>query len=406
MRILLFTGKGGVGKTSVAAATALRAADAGLRTLVVSTDAAHSLGDALGVEIGDAPSTVAPNLQAEQIDAQARLEQHWRGVQEYLVALLSWGGVGDVEAEELSVLPGLEEVLSLIALRGHVDAGAHDLLVVDCAPTAETLRLLSLPDVLGWYMDRVFPVERTLVRALRPVLGRVSSVPLPADRVMGAVEDLYADLEAVRAILGDTARTSARLVVNAEALVVAEARRTYTALSLFGYGVDAVVVNRLLPDAVTDPWFDRWKAVQAEHVETIRAGFADTEVLSAPLFDDELVGIDALRRLGEQVYGARDPSALLSAPTPLRFAREPDGWLLELALPFVERADVDAFAKGDELVLRVAGRTRSLLLPSALRRCEVVAATLADGRLRVRFASPGHRSTTGVGPAVGRAEAG
>ena len=391
MRVLLFTGKGGVGKTSVAAATAVRAAESGLRTLIVSTDPAHSLADAFDVRIGNEPTQLAPAtagrgwLFAEQIDAQQRLSDHWREIQTYLVELLSWGGVGEVEAEELSVLPGLEEIFSLVDMKRHVESGDYDLLIVDCAPTAETLRLLSLPDALGWYLQRVFPVERALTRAVRPLLSRVTTMPLPGDGAFAAVTTLAENLEAVRTILRDRSRTSVRLVVNAERVVIAEARRTYTYLSLFDYAVDAVIVNRLLPDDVTDPWFGRWKRLQSEHLATVRAGFVGVPVLTAPLFDDELVGMDALGRLGDSVYGDERVEAILKDGEPMRFARTADGFALRLALPFAERSEVDVARTGEELHVRVGPYHRALLLPAALRRCEVGAARLADGELVVRF---------------------
>ncbi len=388
MRVLLFTGKGGVGKTSVAAATAVRAAAAGLRTLVVSTDPAHSLADAFAVEIGSDPIRVADGLDAEQVDARRRLEDHWGEIQAYLVSLLSWGGVGEVEAEELAIVPGLEEIFSLVDIRRHVDRGAHDLLVVDCAPTAETLRLLSLPDALGWYLERVFPVERKVARVVRPVLGRVTTMPLPQDRMLAAVDALYRNLVAVRDILRDAAATSVRLVVNAEAMVVAEARRTYTYLNLFGYAVDAVVVNRLLPDAVTDPWFDRWKAVQATHLRTVRDSFAGVPVLTAPLFDDEPVGVAALARLGAAVYGDHAVDAVLRDGEPLRFTRTADGHVLALPLPLADRGAVDVFRAGDELTVSVGPYRRNVALPAALRRCDVAGAGLRDGRLEIRFTAP------------------
>ncbi|HWH31333.1 MAG TPA: TRC40/GET3/ArsA family transport-energizing ATPase [Egibacteraceae bacterium] len=385
MRVLLFTGKGGVGKTSVAAASALRAAAAGLRTLVVSTDPAHSLADALDVPLGDRPVSVAPRLDAEQIDAQARLEEHWRDIQGYLIGLLQWGGVGEIEAEELSVIPGLEEIFALVDVRDHVEAGNYDLLVVDCAPTAETLRLLSLPDALGWYMERVFPAGRTLARMSRPVLSRVTTMPLPQDKVLGSVEDLYRRLAGVRDILSDGSRSTVRLVVNAERMVIAEARRTMTALSLFGYSVDAVVVNRLIPATVTDPWFDRWKAIQAEHLAAVRDGFAGVPVLTAPLFDAEPIGAEALGRLAAELYGEQAVEAVLHEGTPLTFEREGEDWLLRLALPFADKADLDLFHRGAELTVKVGSHVRKVALPAALGRSDVAGAALRDGRLEVRF---------------------
>jgi arsenite/tail-anchored protein-transporting ATPase len=385
VRVLLFTGKGGVGKTSIAAATAVTAAAAGLRTLVMSTDPAHSLADALGVELGPDPTVIAPRLEAEQIDAQRRLEDNWRAIQSYLVTLLQWGGVGDLEAEELAVIPGLEEIFSLVDVKRHVGAGRYDLVVVDCAPTADTLRLLSLPDALGWYIERIFPVERKVARVIRPVLGRMTTMPLPEDQVFGTVDRLYRNLDEVRSILQDGATTSVRLVVNAERMVIAEARRIYTYLCLFGYHVDAVIVNRLLPDAVDDPYFDRWKVVQAEHLETVREGFAGLPVLTAPLFETEPIGADALGRLAATVYGAVPPETVLHTGDPMRFARDGDGWVLTLALPFIGKSDLDVLRRGEDLYVKVHSHTRSIQLPATLRRYDVESAVLHDGRLTVRF---------------------
>jgi arsenite/tail-anchored protein-transporting ATPase len=388
MRVLLFTGKGGVGKTSVAAATALRAADAGRRTLVLSTDPAHSLGDAFDVALGSEPVRVAPRLHAEQIDAQQRLEANWRDIREYLVALLQWGGVTGLEAEELSVLPGLEEIFSLIDIRRHVEAAQHDLLIVDCAPTAETLRLLSLPDALAWYLERVFPLQGKFAKAVRPVLGRVTTMPLPEDAMLGSVERLHHNLDGVRRLLTDGERSSVRLVLNPEKMVIAEARRTYTYLNLFGYHVDAVLVNRLLPDDVRDPWFDGWKAAQAEHLRSVHDSFAPVPVLRAPLFEREPVGVELLRRLGDALYGDAAADAVLHRDDPLRFRTDGAGYVLELALPFVGKGDIDLLARGDELYVKVGAYTRSVLMPAALRRYELAGAAMDGGRLTVRFVPP------------------
>ena len=386
MRVILLTGKGGVGKTSVAAATALATAESGLRTLALSTDPAHSLGDSFDLPVGPDPTPIAPGLDVLQLDAQARLEDNWRDIQDYLIALLRWSGIGEVQAEELSVLPGLEEIFSLIDVQRYAAEGRYDVIVVDCAPTAETLRLLSLPDALGWYMERIFPIERKVAKVVRPVLGQMTSMPLPEDGLHGSVERLYRDLEDVRDLLADTETTSVRLVTNAEKMVVAEARRTYTYLSLFGYHVDAVVVNRLLPDDVTDPWFAKWKTRQAEHLASIREGFGEVPVLTAPLFDDEMVGLPALKRFGHAVYGDAKPHEILYRGSPLTFEPTGEGWLLGVALPFVAKGEVDAFHRGDELYVKVGPYTRSILLPAALRRCDIAGAGLRDGRLEVRFA--------------------
>ncbi len=268
MRILLFTGKGGVGKTTSAAGTAALAAARGLRTLVMSTDAAHSLADAFGATVGAEPIEVSADLFVQQIDSQRRFEQSWAEIQQYLLAVLDAAGVDPITAEELTVLPGAEEVLALLELRRQVVSGRWDVVVVDCAPTAETLRLLALPEALGWYMDRICPVERRGVRALKPVLSRAAGVPMPHDSVFDAVERLHRELEHVHELLTGK-ETSVRLVLTPESVVVAEARRSLTTLSLFGYQVDGVVANRVFPEEGADSWRAGWVRAQDRVLATV-----------------------------------------------------------------------------------------------------------------------------------------
>jgi arsenite-transporting ATPase len=398
MRVLLFTGKGGVGKTTIAAATAVRAADRGLRTLVTSTDPAHSLDDSFGVPLGAEVTEVRPKLWAEQIDAQARLEANWRDIQEYVISFLQWMGVESIEAEELSVIPGLDEIFSLTDMRRHVDGDRYDLLVIDCAPTAETLRLLSLPEVMNWYIERIFPIHRGVVRTIRPMLTRMTSMPIAEDKIFTAIERLHKNLEAVHQILVDVERSSVRLVVNPEKMVIAEARRTYTYLSLFGYRVDAVIANRIIPDDVTDPYFGKWKEIQAEHMVTIEESFQPVPILSARLFEQEIVGVDLLDRMGTEVYGDRDPTAILHRDQPIRVRKRGAWYVLTMRLPFADRDDLDVFRKGDELFVRVGSYKRSLILPAALQRLEVRQARFVDDGLEIRFAErAGARARTGTG---------
>jgi arsenite/tail-anchored protein-transporting ATPase len=386
MRILLFTGKGGVGKTTIAAATAVRAAKAGYRTLVTSTDPAHSLADSFGVPLGDETTEVAQNLSAEQIDAQARLESNWRDIQEHVISLLNWMGVDAVEAEELSVIPGLDEIFSLTDVKRHVDGGRYDLIVIDCAPTAETLRLLSLPEVMNWYIERIFPIQRGVVRTIRPVLTRVTTMPIPDERIFRAVERLHRNLEGVRKILTDEKTSSVRLVVNPEKMVIAEARRTYTYLSLFGYRVDAVIANRIIPDSVTDPYFGKWKDIQAEHLEAIQESFQPVPILTARLFDQEMVGLDLLGEMGEEVYEGGDAAAVLHRDQPIRVRKRGPWYVLSMRLPFVERGGFDVYRKADELYVRVGSYKRNLVLPHALQRLDVKHARFVEDGLEIRFA--------------------
>lgn len=385
MRILLITGKGGVGKTTTAAATALACADRGARTLVVSTDPAHSLGDAFGIELGDQPGPITDRLWGQQLDAAERMEEGWAEIAAWLESVFTWAGLDTVEAEELAVFPGLDEVFALADIKSHASSGDWDVLVVDCAPTAETIRLLSLPDVLTWYMERLFPIGRRVNKVVSPVLGRLTSLPVAGDDVFDASRRFYDRLDGVKELLTDPDRTSVRLVVNPERVVVAEARRTYTYLSLFGYRVDCVVANRLLPDEITDPWFDRWRALHAEHLAAIEEGFAPLPVLRASLAGDELVGLDALRRFATGLYGEDDPARRRHAGEPLRIRKLRGRHVLELELPFADRDDLDLGRRGDELLVRVGPYRRAVVLPDSLRRRPVDGASLKRGRLSVTF---------------------
>src|SRR5438094_5786879 len=386
MRVLLFTGKGGVGKTTVAAATAVRAAAAGHRTLVMSTDPAHSLADSFDIPLTSQAQQIEARLWAEQIDAQERLESNWRDIQEFVVSFLNWAGVDAVEAEELSVIPGLDEIFSLTDVKQHVDSGKYDTLVIDCAPTAETLRLLSLPEAMNWYIERIFPVERRVVQTIRPLLSRSPWMPIADDRIFSAVERLHRNLDGVRQLLTNERMASVRLVVNPEKMVIAEARRTYTYLSLFGYRVDAVIVNRLIPQEVEDPYFGKWKDIQAEHLQTVRESFEPLPILTARLFDREMVGLSLLAGMGEEVYGDRDVTDVLHRDEPVRLRKRGGSYVLSLRLPFTEKGELEVYRKADELFLRVGTYKRNLVLPQTLQRLEVKEANFVEDRLEIRFA--------------------
>jgi arsenite/tail-anchored protein-transporting ATPase len=383
VRVLLFTGKGGVGKTTAAAATAVTAAARGLKTLVMSTDPAHSLADAFGVPLGADPTEIDTGLAGMQIDAQSSFERSWRQVQAYLMQVLAKAGVDPIEAEELTVLPGADEVLALLAVREQVECGRWDLVVVDCAPTAETLRLLALPDALDWYMRRLWPIERRVVRSLRPVLNRVAGVPMPNDAVFDAVERLHTELAGVRAVLADPERTSVRLVLTPEAVVVAEARRTMTTLSLYGYRVDAVVANRIFPGG--DPWRDAWAEAQQAQLQAVEESFSPLPLLRVGYQPGEPVGVQALSALGQEVYGELDPLGMPAVPDPISVQRTVDGFALTVLLPFADKDEIGLTRRGDELAITFGSWRRLLALPSALRRCRVTGARMTDGRLDVTF---------------------
>ena len=398
MRVVLFTGKGGVGKTTIAAATAVYAARCGVKTLVVSADPAHSLADALGVRLGPQPTEVSAGLFGQQVDPRARNERSWREIQEYLVAALDELGVDPLAADELTELPGADEVFSLLEVRDQVRHGPWDLVVVDCAPSAETLRLLAVPEVLTRYVGRLLPMERRIARIVavtrRPGWDRKAAsgpagMPLPGDGVVEAAARFAIELAGVQEVLHSPS-TSVRLVLTAESVVLAETRRTWTALAMHGFAVDAVVANRLFDDSA-DAWRQGWARSQAQVLAEAETSFAPVPVQRVGYTGTEPVGFAALAELGEALHGPAVPgaaAALLAAPSlpePFVVEREDDGFVLRLALPLADRQDLDLGRRGDDLVVTVDGRRRVLALPSALRRCDVAGAQLRDGALSIRF---------------------
>jgi arsenite-transporting ATPase len=387
MRIILITGKGGVGKTTVSAATALHAADMGYTTLVMSTDPAHSLADAFDMPLGDDPTPVTENLDAQQIDSQQRLEESWGDVRDHLTDLFDWSGLGGIEAEELTVFPGMDELFSLATVRDHARSETYDVIIVDCAPTAETLRLLSLPEVMAWYMDKLFPISRRVVKVVRPVISKVSTMPVADDAVFESLARFYDRLDGIREILSDPEVTTARLVMNPEKMVISEARRTYTYLGLFGYGVDSAIVNRVLPDVVEDPYFSQWRNIQKDHLKAVDEGFAGIDIRHLRLFDREMVGPERLRIVGQELYGDTDPTLRLSKVDPIRVedVEDSDDVALIVSIPLADKKDVEVLRHDDELYVTVDQYRRSIVLPDSLKRRTVTKAKLEDGELRVTF---------------------
>jgi arsenite-transporting ATPase len=306
--------------------------------------------------------------------------------------LLDWGGAGGIEAEEFLVFPGMDELFALLEVNRHARSGEYDVIVVDCAPTAETLRLLSLPEVLSWYFEKVLPTERRLMKAARPILTRITDLPIPQDEVFTSAQSVFESIEGVKELMSDPEVTSARLVVNPEKMVIDEARRTYSYLGLFGYGVDGVIVNRVLPQEVADPYFERWRAIQKGHLDTIDDAFAEVPRLHLRLFDDEMVGIDRLRYMYAELYGDTDPIAGFTATHPFRIVDSDAGITMEIDIPFVEKSDLDVYRTGHELYIQVGPYRRSFILPDALHRREVTRARLEGGTLTVSFSDPDGRS--------------
>jgi arsenite/tail-anchored protein-transporting ATPase len=383
-RTILYTGKGGVGKTSVAAATARRCAAAGLRTLVVSTDPAHSLSESLGAPLGADPVPVGDGLWGQEVHAQEEMERHWSGVQEWLGELLIERGVDRISAEELTVPPGGDELFALLRLQAHHESGEWDVVIVDCAPTGETLRLLSFPDVARWWIDKVFPFERQILAAAGPIARSLLDISLPGKAVFADIERLSRNLIAMNEILRDRTRSTIRLVMNPDKMVIGEAMRTFTYLNLYGYLTDAVIVNRLFPDGVGD-YFAGWRRVQEEHLELVHSAFAPVPILCAPYFEQEVVGPGMLDRLGDELFSDRDPGAVLHDALAQELEVLDGGARLRLNLPFADKGDISLKKIGLELVVGVDGQRRTIMLPPAMAAMRPAAATFEDGALEIRF---------------------
>ncbi len=399
MRVLLFTGKGGVGKTSVSAATALRLADQGYRTIVLSTDAAHSLGDSFNLPIGNEPTPLAPNLWGQEIDLLHQMEIHWGRVQSYLSALFVWRGMNELVAEETSVLPGMEELASLMQINFLAEQGQYDAIVVDCAPTGSTLQLLAFPDMARWYLDKIFPLERTALKVAAPVIKRMTDLPLPDEALLDSIEDLILQLERMSKLLSNAEITSVRLVLNPEKMVVKEAQRALTYLSLYGYATDLVICNRMIPATVTDGYFAHWKDIQAKYHQFVEESFTPLPILDVPLFADEVVGVDMLRRMGEALYRDLDPAAVMYRGHSQEVVKVNGVYQLRLPLPFVEKSAIKLTrSMSDELIVHIGNWKRNIALPRVLAGLPVQGARYEEQSLVVSFRAPEPPSA----PAAGR----
>jgi|SRR5579884_2505074 len=387
-RTILYTGKGGVGKTSVAACTARRCAATGQRTLVLSTDPAHSLSESLEVGLGREPTPAGANLWGQEVNTQEEMTRHWSGVQDWLGELLVERGVDRISAEELTVPPGMDELFALLRLQDQHESGEWDTIVVDCAPTGETLRLLSFPDVARWWIEKAFPAERQILAAAAPIARSMLDIPLPGRAVFGEIRRLSENLIAMNGILRDTRSSSVRLVINPDRMVIGEAMRTFTYLNLYGYLTDAVIVNKVFPDEVGE-YFSRWRATQGEHLKMVRSSFSPLPVLCAPYFEEEVVGPEWLDRLGDALFGAPgsgcDPSAVLHDSLTQSLSGDATKATLRLPIPLTRKEDVSLKQIGHELIVGIPGQRRTIVLPPSLGNYRPSGARFEDGHLEVSF---------------------
>ena len=389
MRIILYTGKGGVGKTSISAATGLELARRGYRTLVMSIDPAHSLSDAFDLEkrLMDHEAgklvNVSKNLWIQEVDVQEEIARHWDSVYGYVSALLNVSGLEQTLAEELAIFPGMEEVSSLLYVNQYVREKAFDVMLLDCAPTGESLRFVSIPTTLEWYMSKLFKVERRVMRVVRPMLNTVAGVPLPQEEYFQNLESLHRKLAGIDQLMADPKVTTVRLVTNPEKVVLKETQRAFTYFCLFGLTIDAVIVNRILPDKIRDTFFNSWKDTQERWTHSLEEFFAPVPVWRVPLFEDEVLGAERLKQLGKALYGDQDPSKRFFNESPYRFRKVNGKYQLHLKLPFVSSDDINLHKKMDELIIRVGSVKRHVSLPQRMARCEPLSARVQDGELIV-----------------------
>jgi arsenite-transporting ATPase len=391
MRLILMTGKGGVGKTSVAAATGLQCAELGYRTLVLSTDPAHSLADSFDLELGHEPKQVRPNLWGAELDALMELEGNWGAVKRYITQVLQARGLEGVQAEELAILPGMDEIFGLVRMKRHYDEGEYDVLIIDSAPTGTALRLLSLPEVGGWYMRRFYKPFQAVSVALRPlvepIFRPVAGFSLPDKEVMDAPYEFYEQIEALEKILMDNSQTSVRLVANPEKMVIKESLRAHAYLSLYNVSTDLVIANRIIPDTVTDPFFQKWKESQQQYRHEIHENFRPLPVKEVPLYSEELCGLEALERLKETLYpGDEDPAQIYYKETTVKVVQEGNNqYSLDLYLPGIPKDKIQLNKTGDELNVRIGNHRRNMVLPQALAALQPTGAKMEEDYLKIKF---------------------
>jgi arsenite/tail-anchored protein-transporting ATPase len=389
MRIILYSGKGGVGKTSISAATGLELARRGYKTVVMSVDPAHSLSDAFDLEkdLMDHEAgklvNVAKNLWIQEVDVLEEISRHWESVYAYVAALLNVSGLEQTLAEELAIFPGMEEVSSLLYVNQYVREKSFDVILLDCAPTGESLRFVSIPTTLEWYMEKIFKLERRVASVVRPMIHSLAGVPLPEEQYFQNLETLHRKLSGIDKLMADSKITTVRLVTNPEKVVLKETQRAFTYFCLYGLTVDAVIINRILPPAVSDQFFTAWKTTQERWIKTVEEFFDPVPVWRVPMFQDEVLGVDRLKRLGRELYGARDPAKRFFDQAPYRFTKVNGDYHLHLRLPFVTAEHVDLYKKLDELVIRVGGYKRHIALPQRVAHCEPESARVKDGELIV-----------------------
>lgn len=386
MRIILYTGKGGVGKTSVAAATAVKLAKDGKKVLIMSTDQAHSLSDSFGIKLKNTPVQISDKLWGLEIDAILEGERAWGNMKNYLKELLTVRATGGIEAEELLVFPGLEELFSLFKITAIYEQNQYDVLIVDCAPTGETLSLLKFPEMFGNMIKTVLPMKKKAVKVAGPIMEKVMKIPMPEDNVFDDIEQLYEKLYQLQAIMTNKEILSIRIVTTPERIVIKEAKRNFTYLHLYNYNIDAIIVNKVYPLKALDGYFSKWINLQEQGLTEIRESFSKVPVFTLMLLNKELTTASILQEAAEQIFGDTDPAAVLFKDTIFEVKKEDDGYTFILNIPFADKADMDMGQKGSELMIQIKNEKRCFTLPDVLRNKTVQGARYEAGKLLIKFA--------------------
>lgn len=385
MRIILYTGKGGVGKTSIAAATAVKSAQKGNKTLVISTDAAHSLGDSFDMKLGNEPVKIKDNLWAQEIDAIHEAEEGWGKIQKYCTELLTSKAVKDITTEELTMFPGMEELVSLLKVLKYYKEDTFDVIIIDCAPTGETLALLSFPEMLRWWMEKLFPIKKKAIKVAGPVAESILKIPMPSGDVLDEMDNLYHNLDEMKRIFSDREITSIRIVVNPEKMVIKEAQRSFTYLNIYDFNVDAIIVNRVIPNNVHDEYFLVWKDIQKKYKDEIMQSFNPIPIYYAPLFETEVVGMEMLSRMAEEIFKSEDPIAIKYNGRAQRVDKEGENYVMTIEMPFMDKKDLNLNQKGDQLIIKAGSVKRNIVLPRTLLDYSIKKAKYEDGKLRIWF---------------------
>ncbi|MGL4607290.1 MAG: ArsA family ATPase [Eubacteriaceae bacterium] len=386
MRIILYTGKGGVGKTSVAAATACKLGAAGKKVLIMSTDQAHSLGDSFNKELGNTPEKISDNLYGMEIDTVLENEKAWGNLQNYLKELLTSKSGGSIETEELLVFPGFEELFSLFKMMEIYEEGEYDVLVIDCAPTGETLSLLKFPEMLGNWIEKILPIKRKALKVVGPVVEKTARIPMPQENIFDEVENLFGKMEKLQNLMLSKEILSIRIVTTPEKIVVKESKRNFTYLHLYDYNVDAVVINKIYPREALEGYFDQWIINQEESLKDIKNSFSGLQIFKMPLLTKELRTLERLEMAGNLIYEEKNPDAIFSKETIFKMNKVAEGYCFGIALPFMEKRDFELYQKGEELFLTINNQQRNIILPSKLKEKNIIKATYDQGELKIFFA--------------------